>query len=76
MDYRSTWAGGATPSRSGSYALATLRLAAVIPMDAFAVFGGMLVILLAAMWLVVGARTLRGAWRGDLFVAPCLKSGQ
>jgi C4-dicarboxylate transporter/malic acid transport protein len=60
----------------GVYALATLRLAAVIPIDAFAVFGGMLVILLAGMWLVVGARTLRGAWRGDLFVAPCLKSGQ
>ena len=35
-----------------------------------------LVILLAIMWLVVGARTVRGAWRGDLFVAPCLKSGQ
>ena len=58
----------------GVYAVATLKLATLLPIGAFAVFGGGLVILLAIMWLVVGARTLRGAWRGDLFVAPCLKS--
>jgi len=23
--------------------------------------------------LIVGARTLRGAWRGDLFFSPCLQ---
>jgi hypothetical protein len=31
--------------------------------------------MLAAMWLIVAARTLLGAWRGDLFFAPCLLTG-
>ena len=31
-----------------------------------------LVAALLVLWLIVGARTVRGAWRGDLFVAPCL----
>jgi hypothetical protein len=31
------------------------------------------VVALAGLWLIVGARTAHGAWRGDLFVAPCLK---
>ena len=26
----------------------------------------------AAMWLLVGAKTLAGAWRGNLFVSPCI----
>ncbi|MDB5460092.1 MAG: C4-dicarboxylate transporter [Caulobacteraceae bacterium] len=56
----------------GVYAVCTLKLATLLPIGAFAVFGAGLVIALAAMWLVVGARTLRGAWRGDLFVSPCL----
>lgn len=56
----------------GVYALCTLRLHAVLPMGALAVFGAGLIMALAALWLVVGARTLAGAWRGDLFVAPCL----
>ena len=60
----------------GVYALATLKLAAVLHLAAFAAFGAGLVILLAGLWLMVGARTVRGAWRGDLFVAPCLESGQ
>ena len=60
----------------GVYAVATLKLSTLLPLAAFAIIGGGLVILLAIMWLVVGARTVRGAWRGDLFVAPCLKSGQ
>jgi tellurite resistance protein TehA-like permease len=57
----------------GVYAVCTLKLATVLPLTAFAVFGGGLVIALALMWLVVGARTLQGAWRGDLFAAPCLQ---
>lgn len=57
----------------GVYAVCTLKLATLLPIPAFAVFGGALVIALAAIWLVVGARTLRGAWRGELFVSPCLQ---
>ena len=56
----------------GVYALATLRLAQLVPVTAFAVFGSVLVAALALLWLVVGALTARGAWRGELFVAPCL----
>ena len=56
----------------GVYALATLRLSTLLPIRAFALLGGSLVIVLAALWLIVGARTVRGAWRGELFVAPCL----
>jgi len=57
----------------GVYALATLRLSTLLPIGTFAIIGGALVLALAATWLVVGAQTLRGAWRGDLFVAPCLQ---
>ncbi len=59
----------------GVYAVATLRLSTFLPIPAFAILGGGLVIALVGLWLIVGARTVRGAWRGDLFVAPCLKDG-
>ena len=57
----------------GVYAVATLRLSTLVPIFAFAVLGGGLVIALAILWLIVGARTVCGAWRGDLFVSPCLQ---
>lgn len=59
----------------GVDAVATLKLGTILPIGAIHVFGAALVALLAAAWVVVGARTVRGAWRGDLFVAPCLKAG-
>ncbi|CCG40410.1 TDT family transporter [Magnetospirillum molischianum] len=58
----------------GVYAVATLRLGTVLPIPAFTTFGQILVAGLAVLWLIVGARTLCGAWRGELFVSPCLKS--
>jgi C4-dicarboxylate transporter/malic acid transport protein len=59
----------------GVYAVATLRLSTMLPIHAFAVLGAFVVMALAVLWLIVGARTARGAWRGDLFVSPCLKDG-
>ena len=56
----------------GVYAVATLKLSTILPIPAFAVFGGAQVIALASLWLIVGTRTVRGAWRGDLFYSPCL----
>ena len=56
----------------GVYAAATLKLAAVLHAPFFAAVGAVLVTALAAMWLVVGSRTLAGAWSGKLFFAPCL----
>ncbi len=57
----------------GVYCVATLRLATILPMPIFSFLGGGMVIILAGLWLIVGARTVLGAWRGDLFVSPCLK---
>jgi tellurite resistance protein TehA-like permease len=56
----------------GVYTLATLRLHTVLPIGAFSIFGGALVLSLATLWVIVGAHTLAGAWRAELFGAPCL----
>lgn len=56
----------------GVYALTTLKLAATLNLTFFAVFGSLLVLALASMWLLVGTRTLQGAYRGELFVSPCI----
>ena len=60
----------------GVYSVATLRLGAILHAPFFGVAGTALVAVLALMWLIVGARTLAGAWSGKLFVAPCLASEQ
>lgn len=56
----------------GVYSLATLKLASTLNLAFFSVFGCVLVALLAVMWLIVGKRTVLGAWRGELFVSPCI----
>jgi C4-dicarboxylate transporter/malic acid transport protein len=57
----------------GVYALATLTLARLTHLTLFSAIGGALVVGLAAFWLLVATRTAHGAWKGTLFVAPCLK---
>ena len=57
----------------GVYTLATLALARITQLEVFAVIGGVLALCLAALWVMVAVRTVRGAWRGALFVAPCLQ---
>ena len=56
----------------GVYALTTLKLADLLNLVFFSVFGGVLVAMLVVMWLIVGRRTLAGAWHGELFVSPCI----
>jgi C4-dicarboxylate transporter/malic acid transport protein len=56
----------------GVYALATLKLASLLSLGFFTVFGCVLVAMLAVMWLIVGRRTVFGAWHGELFVSPCI----
>jgi len=56
----------------GVYSLATLKLASTLDLRFFSVVGTVLVTLLAVMWLIVGKRTVQGAWRGELFVSPCI----
>ena len=59
----------------GVYAVGTLNLAKQTHVDAIADFGIVLVAMLTVFWLIVATRTWLGAWRGDLFVAPCLMTG-
>jgi tellurite resistance protein TehA-like permease len=54
------------------YTLASLALGRTTHFLPFTVAGGLLTIALAALWIVVAMRTARGAWRRDLFLAPCL----
>ncbi|WP_455827556.1 TDT family transporter [Pseudomonas graminis] len=56
----------------GVYALATLKLASLLHLGFFSVFGGVLVVALALMWWIVAKRTVQGAYKGELFVSPCI----
>jgi tellurite resistance protein TehA-like permease len=56
----------------GVYALTTLKLSELLGLGFFGVFGAVLVVLLVVMWLIVGRRTVLGAWHGELFVSPCI----
>jgi C4-dicarboxylate transporter/malic acid transport protein len=56
----------------GVFALTTLKLGAVLHLAFFSVLGCALVATLAVLWLVIMKRTVRGAYRGELFVSPCI----
>jgi len=56
----------------GVYSLATLKLASTLSLMFFSLIGTLLVVGLALMWLIVSTRTVQGAWRGELFVSPCI----
>ena len=56
----------------GVYALATLKLATTLNLTFFSIFGSVLVLALAIMWLIVAKRTVQGAYKGELFVSPCI----
>ena len=58
----------------GVYAVSTLTLGRETGIALFDQIGVALVALLSLLWCVVMLRTLLGAWRGDLFFAPCLLS--
>nr|WP_319528665.1 TDT family transporter [Pseudomonas laurentiana] len=70
MPFNLGWWGFTFPL--GVYALATLKLAAWLELGFFQVIGSGLVLALIALWLLVASRTLRGAWRGELFMSPCI----
>ncbi|TDV60065.1 TDT family transporter [Pseudomonas sp. LP_7_YM] len=56
----------------GVFALTTLKLYAVLNLGFFAVLGSLLAAGLAALWLMIMKRTLVGAYKGELFVSPCI----
>jgi C4-dicarboxylate transporter/malic acid transport protein len=56
----------------GVFILATNALAAQTGLTAFAAAGQDLTAVFTGLWLMVAALTLAGAYRGHLFVSPCL----
>ncbi|APO95125.1 TDT family transporter [Xanthomonas vesicatoria] len=56
----------------GVYALATLKLGALLQLMFFSTLGVALVAVLGVVWAVVATKTLAGAYRGHLFVSPCI----
>jgi DNA-binding transcriptional LysR family regulator len=73
MPFNIGWWGFTFPL--GVYSVAVLALARQTGIEAIAIIGSALVLCLAAFWLTIAARTLHGAWRGYLFVSPCLVTG-
>ncbi len=72
MPFNIGWWGFTFPL--GVYAVAVLALARQAHLVVLDGAGAALVGLLVLMWGTVMVRTVIGAWRGDLFFAPCLLS--
>jgi C4-dicarboxylate transporter/malic acid transport protein len=70
MPFNLGWWGFTFPI--GVFALTTLKLGAVLHLGFFSAFGTLLVAGLAALWLVIMRRTVVGAYKGELFVSPCI----
>ncbi|MGH8380539.1 TDT family transporter [Pseudomonas sp.] len=70
MPFNLGWWGFTFPL--GVYTLATLKLGAWLGLGFFQHMGLVLVVALAGLWMMVSSLTLRGAWRGELFVSPCI----
>lgn len=56
----------------GVYAVTTFKLGTTLNLTFFGIAGTLLTAVLATMWTLVTARTVAGAWRGNLFVSPCI----
>jgi C4-dicarboxylate transporter/malic acid transport protein len=70
MPFNLGWWGFTFPL--GVYCMATFTLAQWLGLGFFSVFAQVLVVALAMLWVLVASRTVRGAWRGELFVSPCI----
>ena len=70
MPFNLGWWGYTFPL--GVYALATLRLSTILPVKFLSGMGLCLIAAQAVLWVIVSSLTFRGAWRGELFVSPCL----
>jgi C4-dicarboxylate transporter/malic acid transport protein len=70
MPFNLGWWGFTFPL--GVFTLATFELGRLTELRFFALVGLILAVQLAAVWLLVLQRTLRGVWHGELFEAPCL----
>jgi C4-dicarboxylate transporter/malic acid transport protein len=70
LPFNLSWWGFTFPL--GVFALTTLKLGAVLNLGFFSILGSVLVAGLALLWLVIMRRTLIGAYKGELFVSPCI----
>lgn len=57
----------------GVFTVTTLKFSTLLDIPFFKGFGALLVVVLLLVWLLVATKTVQGAWRGTLFVSPCLK---
>ncbi|GAB0113498.1 TDT family transporter [Acidisoma sp. C75] len=73
MPFNLGWWGFTFPL--GVYSAATIALAHQTGLLLFSLAGTGFVILLALLWAIVAAGTLRGVLRGTLFHSPCLAQG-
>lgn len=58
----------------GVYAISTIQFGVEMPSLFFRVLGTILAVAVVLLWIVVAAGTAKGAWKGHLFYAPCLKN--
>ena len=56
----------------GIFAVATARLAGIVPLIPISWFASALITVLCLTWILVVIRTVRGVLDRSLFVAPCL----
>ena len=56
----------------GVYTVATFKLGTTLHLGFFGIVGTLLTAVLAVMWALVAAQTIAGAWKGHLFVSPCI----
>lgn len=58
----------------GVFALSTIQLGVEFPSLFFRVLGTIFAVMVILLWIVVFLGTVKGAWEGHLFYAPCLKN--
>lgn len=58
----------------GVFAISTIQLGVEFPSLVFRVLGTIFSVMVIVLWIVVFSGTVRGAWKGHLFYAPCLKN--
>ncbi|KAJ9664158.1 Plasma membrane sulfite pump involved in sulfite metabolism [Neophaeococcomyces mojaviensis] len=58
----------------GVMAASTIQLGVEFPSLFFRVLGTAFAVMVIILWIVVFAGTIKGAWSGQLFYAPCLKN--
>lgn len=58
----------------GVFALCTIQLGIEFPSLFFRMLGTVFSVMVILLWVIVFGGTVRGAWKGHLFYAPCLKN--